>query len=96
MSECQTVKILIGPDHFFGPDLGPNCLPPFTRPWLNFFTLTFTGQKSHCVNTAVKGIAMLCFLIFESEKNIQRSDVCADFSSKYDVFTSLFNNLSLY
>ena len=36
------------------------------------------------------------FLFFESEKNIQRSDVCADFSSKYDVFTSLFNNLSLY
>ena len=63
MSECQTVQILIGPDDFVGPDLGPNCLLPFIRTFVEFlhFDIQSTGQNSHCVNTAVTSIAMLFF-----------------------------------
>ena len=78
MSECQTGKILIGPDDKVGPDLGPNRLPPFTSAWLNFFTLTFRalaeitlrqhrGHEHRNVNLLIR------------KKTIQRSYVCADF-----------------
>ena len=62
MSECQTVKILIEPNDFVGPDLGPNRLPPFTCAWLNFFT--FDGHRN--VNLLIRKIFkdQMCVLIF--------------------------------
>ena len=58
-------------DDFVGPDLGPNRLPPFLH-----FDIQNTGQKSHCINIAVTGIAMLCFNLLIRKKYSKIRYVC--------------------
>ena len=68
---------------FVKPDLGPK---PKPFEFLHFdiqITLRQQFGDGHC-NALIES--------FNKKKTFQRSDVCADFSSKYDVFTSLFNN----
>ena len=46
-------------EHTVGPDLGPTVYPRLVE--FLYFDIQSTWQKSHCVNIAVTGSAMLCF-----------------------------------
>ena len=60
------------------------------------FDIQSIGQKSHCFNTTVTGIAVLCFNLLIRKKLFKDQMCVLIFPQNMMFFTSLFNNLSLY
>ena len=70
---------------------------PFAAVYPRLVEFLHFGQKSHCVNTAVMGIAMLFFLSFNQNKLLKdQNNSCLDFSSKYLFLNDSFKRNTMY